>query len=67
MTPPPETNEFEVATLHPGVTRDKVRESTGWPIRFKAVVDETPAPSGGELSALRDLMERTAVAHGVKS
>jgi glutaconate CoA-transferase subunit B len=66
MTPHPQTKEFEVTTLHPGVTRDKVRESTGWPIRFRDAVDETPAPRPDELSALRDLNERTAVAHGVR-
>jgi glutaconate CoA-transferase subunit B len=66
MTPHPETKEFEVVTLHRGVTREKVRESTGWPIRFHDVVEETPPPRPDELSALRDLMERTAVAHGVR-
>ena len=66
MYPNSETNEFEVATLHPGVTQEQVRDSTGWPIRFRTVVEETPRPNEGELAALRDLMERTAVAHGVK-
>jgi glutaconate CoA-transferase subunit B len=66
MYPNSETNEFEVATLHPGVTQEQVRNNTGWPIRFRTVVEETPRPNEGELAALRDLMERTAVAHGVK-
>jgi glutaconate CoA-transferase, subunit B len=67
MRPEPETREFEVVTLHPGVTREQVRDSTGWPIRFAARVEETIAPSDGELSALRDLNDRTARAHGVVS
>ena len=66
MYPNSETNEFEVATLHPGVTQEQVRNNTGWPIRFRTVVEETPRPNEGELATLRDLMERTAVAHGVK-
>ena len=65
MRPDEETNEFQVVTLHPGVTDGQVRENTGWPIRFAARIDETPAPTAEELTALRDLNERTARAHGV--
>jgi len=65
MRPDAESKEFEVATLHPGVTADSVRESTGWPIRFLPDVRETPAPTAEELAALRDLNARTARAHGV--
>lgn len=63
MRPHPETNEFEVATLHPGVTATQVRENTGWPLRFRSQIDETPLPTADELAALRDLMQRTATAH----
>ena len=65
MRPDPETHEFEVVTLHPGVVAEQVRENTGWPVRFAARVGETPAPEADELHALRDLNERTARAHGV--
>lgn len=64
MRPDPETNEFEVATLHPGVTPAQVRENTGWPVRLRSHVEETPPPQPDELMALRDLLERTARAHG---
>ncbi len=64
MTPEPETNEMIVASLHPGVSREQVVESTGWPVRFAPVVNETPAPAAAELEALRDLQARTARAHG---
>jgi glutaconate CoA-transferase subunit B len=63
MKPDPDTNEFEVVSLHPGVTREQVRERTGWPVRFAAAVTETPAPAAPELEALRDLQARTARAH----
>src|SRR5690242_19494892 len=59
MRPDEETHEFAVASLHPGVTREQVREQTGWPIRFRASVEETPAPRPEELEALRGLLERT--------
>ena len=64
MTPDAETKEFEVVSLHPGVTREQVRENTGWEVRFAGEVGETPAPDKGELEALRALNERTARAHG---
>ena len=64
MTPNPATHEFEVLTLHPGVTRAQVQAATGWPVRFADSVGETPAPAEHELTALRDLHARTAVAHG---
>ncbi|MBW3667276.1 MAG: CoA-transferase subunit beta [Actinobacteria bacterium] len=63
MRPDPETKELTVASLHPGVDREQVRESTGWGVAFGADLGETPPPEQGELEVLRDLMERTAKAH----
>lgn len=65
MRPDPETGEFEVHTLHPGATADRVCEKTGWNVRFVTEVDETPPPTVEELGALRALQARTAQAHGV--
>jgi glutaconate CoA-transferase, subunit B len=65
MRPDPDSKEFEIVSLHPAVTADSVRENTGWPVRFGAHVQETPAPTADELSVLRDLNARTAQAHGV--
>jgi glutaconate CoA-transferase subunit B len=64
MKPRTDTNEFEVVSLHPGVTRQQVSEQTGWAARFADAVAETPAPTADELEALRDLHARTARAHG---
>jgi glutaconate CoA-transferase, subunit B len=64
MQPNAETNEFEVTTLHPGVSREKVTGNTGWTIRFRGDVAGTPPPMEHELAALRDLKARTARAHG---
>jgi glutaconate CoA-transferase subunit B len=67
MRPHPETKEFEVVSLHPGVTHEKVTSETGWPIRFAETVSETPGPTDAELETLRALEERTARAHGIRT
>ena len=64
MRPHPETREFQVVSLHPGVSADQVKAQTGWPIAFASSVSETPAPTPAELDVLRDLNARTAAAHG---
>lgn len=62
--PDPETKEFTVATLHPGVTREQMEETCGWTIRYADDLGETPAPTAEELEVLRDLNARTKAAHG---
>jgi glutaconate CoA-transferase subunit B len=64
MRPNPATNEFEVVSLHPGVTADRVRQETGWPVKMREPLEDTPAPSARELDTLRDLHQRTRHAHG---
>ncbi|MDE3105731.1 MAG: CoA-transferase subunit beta [Acidobacteriota bacterium] len=64
LRPDPVTRELMVATLHPGVTRDRIVASTGWPVQFSAECEETEAPRETELAVLRDLKARTAAAHG---
>jgi len=55
MQPEPETNEFIVTSLHPGVTREQVIASTAWNVRFAAEVGQTPPPNPHELETLRSL------------
>ena len=62
--PDPTTSEMSVVSIHPGVTREKIQENTGWPVRYAAKVAETPAPTAQELETLRALHARTAAAHG---
>jgi glutaconate CoA-transferase subunit B len=64
MRPHTGTNEFEVVTIHPGVTRERIAAQTGWAIRFADRVEATPVPSSDELATLRDLNARTARDHG---
>jgi len=58
------SKELTVTSLHPGVTREAIVSSTGWPVRFASDLRETPAPTEQELAALRALHARTAQAHG---
>jgi glutaconate CoA-transferase, subunit B len=64
--PDPETKEFTVVSMHPGVTREKVQETCGWKVRFSDRLEETPPPNELELSTLRELQARTERAHGGK-
>jgi glutaconate CoA-transferase subunit B len=64
MRPDPETNEMTVACMHPGATREQIRENTAWDVRFADIVGETMPPTPNELEVLRDLHARTARAHG---
>ena len=61
--PDPETKEFTVVSMHPGVGRAAVQESCGWAVRFADAIEETPPPTEVELETLRDLQARTALAH----
>jgi glutaconate CoA-transferase subunit B len=63
MRPDAATKELVVTALHPGVTLDRVRANTGWPVRFADDLAETPPPTAAELATLRDLQDRTARAH----
>jgi len=49
-----ETGEMELASLHPGVTLEDVREATGWEMRVAGDVRETPPPSDEELRLMRE-------------
>ena len=62
--PDPVSKEFTVVSLHPGVTREMVQETCGWPVKFAGALEETPAPTELELTTLRDLQARTKAAHG---
>ena len=62
--PEPTTKEMIVTSIHPGITREKIQENTGWTVRYAQKVAETPAPTARELETLRALHARTTAAHG---
>lgn len=66
LRPDPETRELTVASIHAGISRDEIRAQTGWEIRFADQCGQTAEPSSEELDALRDLLARTAAAHGAR-
>jgi glutaconate CoA-transferase, subunit B len=52
-----ETGEMTLKSLHPGVTLDKVRESTGWDLKVADDVRETEPPSDEELRLMREELD----------
>lgn len=52
---PGENNELELATIHPGVTLEKVKENTGWDLKTAANLKETPPPTREELEVIRTI------------
>jgi len=63
MTPDPVTKELTLSSIHPGITVEKVIESTGWALKVAPQLSTSEAPTETELRVLRDLNERTARAH----
>jgi glutaconate CoA-transferase, subunit B len=64
LRPDPETRELWVASVHAGVSRERIRANTGWEVRFSDGCAGTVPPAAIELDTLRDLQARTAAAHG---
>jgi glutaconate CoA-transferase subunit B len=50
-----QTRELTLVSCHPGITADRVREATGWPLKVAEHAGETPSPTSLELSVLRRL------------
>ena len=50
--------ELVLTAKHPGVNVEQIREATGWPLGITRDLEETPAPTDAELSALRGLTGR---------
>jgi glutaconate CoA-transferase subunit B len=65
LRPDEDTHELTVASIHPGVTRERIQQNTGWNVRFSSDCSETNPPDARELVVLRDLKARSAAAHGV--
>jgi glutaconate CoA-transferase subunit B len=58
LEPEPESCELVLTQVHPGVSVDDVRVQTGWDLVVAEDLKTTDPPSGEELSALRELLER---------
>jgi glutaconate CoA-transferase, subunit B len=64
LRPDPEHFELTVTSIHPGISREQIKKKTGWAVRFAEVCDQSIPPSVHELEILRDLKQRTLIAHG---
>ena len=58
LEPDPADGELTLTQIHPEVTVEHVRESTGWDLRVAGDLRTTPAATDAELAALRELTER---------
>ncbi|HZZ95229.1 MAG TPA: CoA-transferase subunit beta [Usitatibacter sp.] len=67
LVPDPATRELTMVALHPGITWEQAKASTGWELQRAETLATTQAPTAGELATLRDLQARTAKAHGTVS
>jgi glutaconate CoA-transferase subunit B len=67
LEPSTEIGELVATELHAGVTRARMREATGWAIRFAEPLREAAPPDDRVLAALRGLKGRTASAHATRS
>jgi glutaconate CoA-transferase, subunit B len=62
LEPDPDTAELVLTALHPGVTVERVRAETGWPLQVAADLVTTAPPSTTELETLRAM--RTVGSNG---
>jgi glutaconate CoA-transferase subunit B len=67
FAPDATTRELTVTHLHAGVTREQVQAATGWPVAFAETVETIAPATELELNTLRDLQQRTRLAHGIVS
>lgn len=67
LTPDPVTRELTLTALHPGITAEQAKASTGWELRVASHLPVTSPPTILELETLRNLHARTARAHGTVS
>jgi glutaconate CoA-transferase, subunit B len=51
------SGEMELASLHPGVSLEEVRDNTSWDIRVAPDLTETPPPTSEELRLIREELD----------
>lgn len=59
-----ESGEMYVDTIHPNVTREAVREATGWDIQFATDTGETSTPTDEEIRLIREELDPDGVYTG---
>ena len=64
LAPDPATRELTLVAIHPGITIEHIKASTGWELKIADKLSQTLVPTPHELAVLRDLHRRTEQAHG---
>ena len=62
LRPSRDDRELELVAVHPGVTADRAREATGWPLRVRDPLATTDPPGELELRTLREMRAAVAAA-----
>jgi len=63
LKPEPGSDELRLVARFEGVSVDAARKASGWPLKLADTVEVVAAPGDEELRVLRDLHERTRLAH----
>ena len=63
LTPDSKTKELTLTQIYPGVTLEQVKAATGWELKASADLVITEEPDPEDLRVLRDLKQRTEIAH----
>jgi glutaconate CoA-transferase subunit B len=63
LKPEPGSDELQLVARYDHTTADQAVKATGWPLKVASRVDVLAPPTGEELRILRDLHERTRLAH----
>ncbi len=63
LKPAPGSQELTLVARYEHAGIDAIRAATGWPLAVADTMEVIPAPAAGELQTLRDLHERTRIAH----
>src|SRR5437879_6053492 len=63
LKPATATQELTLVARYENVSVDRIRAATGWPLAVADTIDVVAAPTADELRVLRDLHQRTKIAH----
>ena len=63
LRPAPDSEELTLMARYEDVSVDKIRAATGWPLAVADTIEVIPPPNADDLRVLRDLHERTRMAH----
>src|SRR6266581_5375869 len=63
LKPAPGSEELTLVARYKGISIDRIRAATGWPLVVGDTVEVVAAPTVDELRVLRDLHKRTQIAH----